>query len=128
MLAVDLRVDRVVAGVDVERGVGRVAIFIRQARVVVDERVATVDADNAEGPGRVVAAALRVADVVAGRSRGVGHCADLVGHEDPGGGQDRRDRQEATKPVGHGAALLWRQVEVQSIRGSLTGRDSFTVG
>ena len=102
MLAVDLRVDRVVAGIDVERGVGCVTVLVGQARVVVDEGVATIDADDAEGPTGVLAAALRIADVVAGRSRGVGEGAHLVSQEDRGGGQHRGDREQATKPAVHG--------------------------
>ena len=68
-------------------------VFIRQAGVVVDERVATVDADDAERPGWIGAPTLWRADVVAGRSGGVPRQTNLAGQEGTGGGEDRGERQ-----------------------------------
>ena len=66
MLTVDLRIQRVVAGVDVEGGMGRMCVLIGKARVVMHERIAAVDADYAERPGWIGASALRKTDVIAG--------------------------------------------------------------
>ena len=58
-----------------------------------DERVPTVDADDAERPGWIGAPTLWIADVVAGRSGSVPCQTNLAGQEGPGGGEDRGERQ-----------------------------------
>ena len=93
VLAIDLRVERVVASIDVEGGVRRMRVLVRQAGVVVDERIAPVDADDAEGSRRIRAAALGKADVVAGRSWRIRCWAGLTAQERGGRGQDGGSRE-----------------------------------
>src|SRR6202022_3262580 len=100
VLAVHLRVKRVVASIDVEGGMGRVAVLIGQARVVMHEWIATVDPDDAERPGGIRAAALWITDVVAGRA-GSGPCpTTLTGQQRGGGSKDRREGEKMTHGVG----------------------------
>src|SRR5260370_7373880 len=98
-------------------------VFRGQARVVVHKGIASVDADDAEASRWKGAAALRVADVIAGRSGDVRHWASMAAEEGGGRGQDRDDRQQMI----HRAASFCKPVDGDSNAPASPGNDSDAV-